>query len=222
MCATTAVLSLGTSACGSANGGAHSTSRASSNATTTIASNATPTDSSFLGDSDGDNPRDIDGDDAHNDGSEDHDDDRPTPASYAYPDKDDGRILSYGQAASRADRQAIASVVERYDAAADADDGSVACSLIVSSLARSIREDYGEGPGPSYLRGGKNCRAIMTMLFKHFHSELAGPSKVTGARVNGAQAEALVGSRTMPASYITLVREGRAWKIEELLGTALP
>jgi predicted small secreted protein len=221
------MLSLSTSACGGTGDDARSTSHASSNTATTRGvttnpSNTTPTGPSFLGDGDGDNPRDVDGDDAHNDGSEDHDDDNPTPESYAYHDKDDDETLGYGRAADRADTHAITNVVERYYAAGTSDDGRVACSLLISNLARSAREDYGEGAGPSYLRGGKTCSAIMSTLFKHFRGELAGPSKVTGVRVKGNQAEALVGSRTMPASYIMLEREGRVWRIEELLGATLP
>ena len=59
-------------------------------------------------------------------------------------------------------------------------------------------------------------------MFAHAHSQLAGGFTVTGVRVQGREAHALLGSRTLPASFVLVTRERRAWKIDELLGERLP
>jgi hypothetical protein len=138
-------------------------------------------------------------------------------------DNDDDRtIYVYGHAASAADRQAVTAVVKRYYVAAAADDGATACSLIVSTLARAIPEDYGQASGPSYLRGGETCQAIMLKMFIHFHSQLAGTIEVTGVRVKRNHAFALLRSSTFPFVYTELEHEGGVWKVQRLLGAVLP
>jgi hypothetical protein len=51
---------------------------------------------------------------------------------------------------------------------------------------------------------------------------LAGGFAVTGVRVEGSEARALLGSRTLPASFVVVTRERGAWKIDELIGQPLP
>jgi hypothetical protein len=174
---------------------------------------------SLLGDGDADNPRDIDGDE-HPDN--DHDDDSRTSEGYGYHDKDDSLVLGFGHPATAASLQAITAFVKRYYAAAATSDGATACSLLPSSVAHAVPEDYGQAPGPIYTRGGKTCSAVMSMLFKHFHDQLAAPIQVTGVRVKGNQAEALIGSTTMLASDIMLRREGSNWKVLALLSSTIP
>ena len=62
----------------------------------------------------------------------------------------------------------------------------------------------------------------MRDLFRHSHAELTGPVEVTGARVDGNQAYVLLGSTSKAVSFIGLLRERGAWKVNELIGTPLP
>jgi hypothetical protein len=164
------------------------------------ASNRTP------GDSSNDNDADFDNDTIKNKG---------------YYDGDDGAIRGFGNAAIAAERRAIAALVKRYYAAAAASDGAKACPLIYSTLEEAIPEDYGQPPGPAYARG-KTCAVVMSKLFGHAHSQLAGRFEVTGVRVEGREARALLGSSTVPASFVVVKRERGAWKIGALLGEPLP
>jgi hypothetical protein len=94
--------------------------------------------------------------------------------------------------------------------------------MMYSVFAESVVEDFGEAPGPAYLRGAKTCQAVTTLLFEHERAQLAGTVRVTGVRVDDRTASALIGSSSMPASRIGLKRELGAWKIEGLIGTPLP
>jgi len=226
---TVALIVVGIGACGETDKEMTSTARTQSGSRTVIrttrgVSGAVPSEQSLLGDGDADNPDDIDGDGTaeYNDGSEDHDKDSMTAESYDYADKDDEEVLNYGHPTDTADRQAITAIVKHYYAAAANGDGAMACPLIAPSLAKSIPEAYGGGSGPSYLRGGRTCQAVMSALFKHVHDKLTGHLQVTAVRISGKQAEALLGSTTMPASEIALQDEHGGWKIEALLSHSLP
>ena len=185
----------------------------------TIVTSAIPAGQRDRGDGDADNPGDIDGN-GDVDG-EDADSDYPVPGSYRLPDADDRATFDYGHTPVPAQRREISSLVERYFAAARAEDGAHACALLSPSLARSVPEDYGRGAGPAYLRGGKTCAAVMSMLFKHSHGELAEPVDIVEVRVDGTRAQVVVSSRTLRASRILLHRDRRAWEVRELLGVPL-
>jgi hypothetical protein len=94
--------------------------------------------------------------------------------------------------------------------------------MFVPSLAKSVPKDYGQAPGPAYLRGGKTCHAVMSLMFKQFGKQLAGAVAVTGIRVQGNNALALLGSKTKPARDIMVQRVETTWKIGSLLGEPLP
>jgi hypothetical protein len=64
------------------------------------------------------------------------------------------------------------------------------------------------------MRRRKTCAAIMSALFEHSHKQLTAMFAVTDVRVKVNQAIALLGSRTMPASYLHLRREGGMWKVD--------
>jgi hypothetical protein len=172
------------------------------------------------GDGDADNPNDIDGN-GDEDGAEDNDDDRPTSESYRFPDSDDAAIFAYGHRAPAAVASAIATVVRGYYAAAAANNGAAACALLDPRFVGAVAEDYGQA-GPAYLRGGKTCQAVMSMLFKHFHEQLAEAITVVDVRVSGDRAEVVFSSRSMPASDIFLQREHGSWGIDGLIGNPLP
>ena len=190
-----------------------------------ITTSAIPKGQRLRGDGDADNPSDIDGNgdiDNTSPGGYDGDSDNPSPGSYRFPDADDKAVFGYGHRAGSSDRRAIASVVKRYYAAAAASDGAEACSLLLSSFARSAVEAYGRSGGPSYLRGAKSCTALASMLFRHFHAELAEAIAVADVRVEGRDAQVVLSSRKMPAAHIFLALQDRSWKIQQLLGQPLP
>jgi hypothetical protein len=149
------------------------------------------------------------------------DEDRDSPGR-GYYDGDDLPIRSYGQAATAADRRAIAALVERYYAAAAAGDGARACELTHPLAQETLPEEYGQPPGPPYLHGANTCPSLLTRVFEHFHSQLTVPIEVTDARVSGDRAYALVGFRTLPAGFVKARRAGGVWRVDGLLADPLP
>lgn len=139
-----------------------------------------------------------------------------------FPDEDSDSpsiVLDYGHAASPTVARAVTAIVKRYYTSAVADDGAAVCALIVPVLKTAIPEDYGQSPGPTYLRG-KTCAVVMSKLSKQRHQLLTGELAtltVTGVRVNGTQAYALLRFRTTPEPrYIPLQLESGVWKINAL------
>jgi hypothetical protein len=154
------------------------------------------------------------------------DGDRDSPADSsaggASHDSDDATVTGYGHAASARDAREITALVQRYYAAAAAEDGARACGLTYYILAESIPEDYGRPPGPRYLSGAGTCQAVLSIVFKRFHVQLAEPPRVRAVRVNGTLAYALLDWTTLPAGYIEARREGGTWKIDRVLAAPLP
>jgi hypothetical protein len=168
---------------------------------------------------------DEDLDDSHGEKADDDNDyseDHVNPENNRYHDRDDASIVAYGHAASAGEKQAITAVAKRYYMVAVMGDGAKACSMLVPSLAKSIPQDYAQATGPSYLRGNQTCQAVMSTLFQQSHIQLTNPITVTGVRVDGKHAFALLGSSTTPASVLSLEREGGTWKVGQLLGAAMP
>jgi hypothetical protein len=138
------------------------------------------------------------------------------------PPQNDDYISTYGEQASGPDRQAIVKLVQRYYAAAVADDGAAACPLIYSTLEKSIPEDYGQPPAPPTTRG-KTCPVVMSKFFRHLPrqpvSGLAS-TKVTGVRIHGDHAFVQLSSKAIPTGEISVQHEAQGWKIQTLIGEA--
>jgi hypothetical protein len=226
----TTLVGLCVTGCGGASKDVSSTSRSSSSSSSSIASSGATTvvfgtahtlrglkgdeeDDESESKSEGSNP----GGDEDRDSDYDYQDN----LGKGYYDGDDGAVKSYGHEPSARDERALTAVVRRYSDAAAAGDGATACSLIAPTVARALPEDYGQGGAP-YLRGAASCQAVMSRLFTHSHNELTGAIEVTGVRVDGNRAYVLLGSGTRVASYVTLVREGGAWKMDVMVGAPLP
>jgi hypothetical protein len=200
----------------------------STNATSSASSNITARSSTiaqrYLNDGDNDPLTDEDPDnkyvgqaDDDNDYSEDH----VEPGNNRYHDKDD-YVVTVGRAGSAVEISAITPVVERYYAAVAADDSAKACSMLVPSLVRAIPVDYGRVSGPSYLHGDKTCGAVVSALFQRSHTRLNSSFKVTGVRISGKRAVALLGSSTAPASELSVELEKGKWKVASVLVNLLP
>lgn len=143
----------------------------------------------------------------------------PRPVRDSFPGTDDD-AATYGYPANGSDRRAITALVRTYYAAAAADDGAVACTLIYSTLADSVAEDYGRPPGPAALRGS-TCRAVMTKLFRRVPDQPAAVlarTEVTGVRVYQGRGFALLHSSAMPHGEVAVARQGDRWRLQWLIG----
>jgi hypothetical protein len=144
-----------------------------------------------------------------------------TTASGLVYDGDDGRIRFYGHEADAADRQAIATLVERYYAAAAALDGTQACRLIHSLTIEATIETDADRLGVA-----KTCPAVMHKLFERQRHQLAidnASLEVIDIRVGGATALVLLRfAKASEANHLATHREGSAWKLWDLLATHMP
>jgi hypothetical protein len=188
-----ALLSAGITACGGASKGAGSASQGSSNASATASAPGTAASSAAPTQGANGNDRDNDGD--KND--------------------DDEKVLDYGHAANAADNQAITALVRRYYAAAAAEDGAKACSLLYPFIAEAIVENYA-----NTALQGKTCAAVMAKLFKEHHQLLTGESvtlKFVRVRVEGGKALAVISFPVPEVRQISARLYGGRWKILDLL-----
>jgi hypothetical protein len=171
-------------------------------------------DNDIIGDADQDNNRDND-----NDNPEDH---KPNDNDL-YHDSDDESVVAFGHEADAADKHAITAIVKRYYAVGAAGDGTMACSMLSPGLARAVPEDYGRNSaGPAYLRAGTNCPGVMDLLFRRLHAQLVAAVAVTSVRVSHDEGFALLGSQSVSAGDIAVLRQDGVWKIDAVLGGALP
>ena len=129
-------------------------------------------------------------------------------------------IAGYGRAVDAANAEAIATLVRRYYAAAAAENGALACSLTYYIEVETLPERYGGPPGPRWLSGASTCPALLSRVFKHFHSQLVGPVNVMAVRVKKGVAEALVSFPGLPDGVVKARREGGLWKVDGLLAVA--
>jgi hypothetical protein len=221
---------MSANACGSASPRASSASQTSSSASTANVSTASANgwlarqheygeydeDDSPTGThrADGDNddakPTDRDGDSDNSSGS--------------YYDSDDKSVRAFGQAANASDRRAIATLIRSYYTAAAAADGAKACSLIYSSLAKTLPEDLA-GAGPAYLHGTKTCPKIMSKLFAQNHRQFVAYDaklQIAGVRLKGDSGLVVLGFKSLPGRQIELQRDRGKWKIYAVVDRELP
>lgn len=154
------------------------------------------------------------------------DGDKDNDIGAPFDDTNNDLALNYGHPADAADKQAVTALLKRYYAAALAGDGAKTCAMLYVTFAEAIPEDYGPGSaGAPYLKQGKTCPAVMGLLFKHFHSQLAAELpllKVSRVRLVQHHGFAILSFGTMPEREITVRREKRTWKVEALLDGELP
>ena len=202
--------------CVQACGGSRSPSRSGQGARAEAARSS----NRLLGDDDDDETGEMDGG-YRDEFDSDFDHDR-RDLEKGYYDADDGAIRAYGHAAGAGTARVLSAIVKRYYRAAAAGDGVDACSLLERELAQTTAQAAANPADPSYLRGADSCQAVASLLLKHRPGGIDGAIVVTAVRIDGARADVLLGSRTMPAAYIELQREAGAWRIDELLGSPLP
>jgi hypothetical protein len=190
-------------------------------------SRAVPPSPSLTGDYDGDDDaaeklRRSDGD---NDDARPKDQDNDSDSSgKSYFDGDDDSVRHFGHAASAAEKKAIVSLVKRYFAAAGSEEGATACSMIISTFAKSVPETLGGAAGPPYARG-PTCAVVMSGIFAHYRRQIAAHAatlEVPGVRVAGKEGMAVLAFRGLPGRSIRVAREHSAWRIDSLLDMELP
>lgn len=203
-------------------GGSSSTGRPSTDSTAASHPiSAGKTGTHYLNDGDHEPINDEDQDNNTADTDNDYREDHLKTENNSYHDEDDSYIVNYGHPANPADRQAITTLVRRYYAAAVADDGAAACSMLTPTFVKAIPGDYGRYPGPPYLRG-KTCATVMTKMMRHSQAQASNDFAVTAVRSHENVAYALIGSTVLPASFLQLERVGGSWRVSSLLGSALP
>jgi hypothetical protein len=221
------LLGLGIAACGGAGRGTGSTPHASSSV---AASRGAPGSRVYEAAPHHGLKNDGDVDpvgDADRDNSADNDHDPWLDYQYGnesdrYHDRDDMDRLNVGYVGSVADAKAITALVKRYYAVAVAGDGAEACAMMPPGFVKAVPLDYGK-LGPSYLHGGKTCAAVVSLQFEHSRKQLTPAIQVTGVHFEHSdRAYAMFGSKTTPASFIAVVREGASWRIGALIGGPLP
>lgn len=179
---------------------------------------------------------DYDGDDTaykgqlgHSDGDGDDrgkatDHDNDFDGGHGYFDSDDQPILQFGRAAPPAVEREVRSLLQHYYRAAAADDGTVACGLLYTQLARTLPRDLATA-GPVYLHGSTTCPAVTAKLFIQSAAQLNTYShllKVAAVRVAGNRGRAVLRFRGLAARQVELEREGRTWKLDALADNELP
>ncbi len=218
------VLSLSIVGCG---GGSSRTASHNSNGPTSSAHGSTASVAS-------DNEEKLDPDKDHDGATPDEDDKTPPPHAdqdgdtdsngKTYFDGDDSRILRYGRPAGEPAKREITALVKRYYAAANAENGVKACSMIYSIYAEAVPEDYGTSPpGPAWARGN-TCGQVMDRIFAHAHDEIASKFpklRVTEVRVKGRRGLAVLRFAKIPPSEVAVRLEGKAWRLSTLLDDQL-
>jgi len=212
------LLLFGFAGCGESGGkGSAADVRSSTADTKNIAST-----SGLKGDEDDDDTSEIDNRGIPFDSDNDKDNDQKVIGGSPYRDGDDGALYDYGHAASMAEREAIALLVQSYFRAVDTDQGSAVCRMLYSAVAKAVAEEPGQAPGAVHTQGDDTCAAIASRLFMHRYSRNLAAMKVTGVRVDGDRGRVLLGSNTRPASFFFVRREGGAWKLESLVASPGP
>jgi hypothetical protein len=201
---TIALVGFGLSACASTKTSASSTAAVTTDEITSSSKPVTvpPAPAETKADADKDNDLGAAGEDTRNNG-----------------------VLDYGHAASVSEQQAIAKLLKHYYAAATAENGAVACTMIYSTLAESVAEDYGHTPpGPIYSHG-RTCPEVMTRMFAHFHPQLTlelPKLRVAHVRLVEHHGLAILSFGTLPERQISVAREGKTWKVETVLDSEIP
>jgi hypothetical protein len=203
-------------ACGGAGKGASSSSQVAARAATT---NTTPNNGgSSANGASSKPPVQLLGEHAVRSFLKDFDHDSPGENPRGGRDKDDNPELPLlGHAPTAAEIPAIIGEAKRYFAVAASGDGRKACTMIVPSVAQAVALNFGRFGFP-YARKAKTCQETATLIFKHLHHRLSTPVAAMNVLVNGEHAYVLLGSRTMPTGFISLLRWHGAWLMDEPIG----
>jgi hypothetical protein len=134
-------------------------------------------------------------------------------------------VLDFGKPAGPLQRRIVTALVTRYYRAAAAEDGATACTLLLSSIARTSAESFGSGAGPRYLRGVTTCPQLMKRMFTHLHPQLTAEAaglRVTHVRLKAKGGYAVLRFGALPEEReLTVVHRNGSWWISSLLDSEL-
>ncbi len=150
--------------------------------------------------------------------------DKDSDGGGASDDTNNNAVLNFGRPAGASDKRAITTLLERYYRAAATENGAAACSMLYSTLAEGVPEDYGSYNGPTYMRGN-TCPAVMTLLFKHYHRllETEVPKlKIAQVDLQERHGLAVLNFGALPEREIQVEREGHVWRVTALIDAELP
>jgi hypothetical protein len=137
-------------------------------------------------------------------------------------DTDDTPLLHFGMPASTADRRAITTLVNRYHAFVEANDGRKGCALLHPLLIEGVIEDNPLPPGARQ----KTCGGILTVLFRQTARRKTLDLKrlhVIQVQTRRGEGIALLGrSHHRVEDSIGLRRLRHTWKIAEINDTGMP
>ncbi len=142
-----------------------------------------------------------------------------------YDDTSNSNTLNFGRAADATDTRAITALIKSYYETAYAENGAKACRMLYSTLEEAVPEDYGQSPpGQPFMRG-TSCAAVLTLLFKHDHLQLAAELpklRVARVRLMEHHGIAILHFGALPERQIPVSREGQVWKVGGLLDGEVP
>jgi hypothetical protein len=145
----------------------------------------------------------------------DSDDDRP--GSKRDPDTDE--VVTYGSAASAADKRAITSLITSYYRAAAAGDTHRTCKMLYWLVAETVVEEHSHGRGPASLRG-HTCEQVASKVFEQRHRELvedASSLSVTELQVRAKKAWGRLHFGPTRELLVVLHKTNGAWQMNNLL-----
>jgi hypothetical protein len=136
------------------------------------------------------------------------------------PDNDNNHV--FGHPAAAAEVSEITALVKRYYAAAAASDGAAGCSLLYSTFAEGVAEDYGQLAGLSQAQGA-TCAEVMSKLFERRHRQLSADNatlKVVAVRVLGKRGSVMLDFGGTHGRYLEVHGELGRWKVDSLFDSS--
>lgn len=134
-------------------------------------------------------------------------------------DPDSDANPTFGPAASATERWPIVTLITRYYAAAAADDGARACSMLYPLIAEAIVEEHRPGRGSPALRGN-TCAQVAAKVFARRHRELvkdAATLRVGWIQLQARQAVTLVHFGPTRELMVRVHRAHGGWQMNTLL-----
>ncbi len=134
----------------------------------------------------------------------------PSPVIHHYTQRTGGveSVTKYGHPAAPSDEAAVRTAVRSYYAALGAGDYSVACSRLRARLLASMTQSFG------HARGLVVCeRALMAFYGRRPGLGFSRALTVTGVRVKGDQAFALVSTKAIPSGVFDMQLEHGSWRV---------
>jgi hypothetical protein len=134
-------------------------------------------------------------------------------------DGDNDANPTFGPAADPQERQAVVALIKRYYAAAAADEGARACSMLYPLVAEAIVEEHRPGKGAPALRGS-TCARVAGKVFAARHRELvadASSLRIGWVQLQARQAVTLAHFGPARELIVRVHRAHGGWQMNALL-----